>query len=105
MTTFTIERGERFVLRITAKADNATIDLSDGYDVDSWIKSSHGGSVYESMLPTIDGEGRAVIDYDTVDLRAGAYLFDVRFTKDGADAFTTEFALIVNGTITPPSPR
>jgi hypothetical protein len=57
------------------------------------------------MSPTIDNQGRAVIDYDTINLRAGAYLFDIRFTKAGADAFTTEAALIVGGTITPPSPR
>jgi hypothetical protein len=105
MTTFTIERGERFVLTIVADNGASDIDLNDGYEVDAWIKSSHSGSVYESMSPTIDNQGRAVIDYDTINLRAGAYLFDIRFTKAGADAFTTEAALIVGGTITPPSPR
>jgi len=107
MTTFTIERGERFNLRIVAKNGSTTVDLTDGYVVDAWIKSGPGVSpaVYESMSPTIDDDGRVAIDYDTVALGVGRYLFDIRFTKSGSDFFTIESALVVNGTITPPTPR
>lgn len=106
MTTITKEKGERLNLRITAKAGEATVDLSDGYTVDAWIKSVRASrTVYETMSPTIDGDGRIVIDYDTVNLSPGTYEFDLRFTKAGADAFTHEFTFILNSTVTPPSAR
>jgi hypothetical protein len=75
------------------------------YTVDAWIKSATTGRVRESMSPAIDDQGRAVITYDTVNLKPGTYYFDIRFTAEGADQITPEITLIVNGTVTPPSPR
>lgn len=75
------------------------------YTVDAWIKSATTGRVRESMNPTIDDQGRAVIAYDTVHLSPGTYYFDIRFTSGGADQITPEITLVVNGTVTPPSPR
>jgi hypothetical protein len=84
---------------------NVVYENNYQWGVDAWIKSATTGRVHESMQPEINDQGQVVLSYDTVNLAAGNYRFDIRFTQNGVDQFTREIPVRINSTITPPSPR
>ena len=101
--TITLSRGERLALLATAKTNGVAITLDSSWLIGAAIMEN-GTSAPIDLSPTIV-LGKVAIDFDTADLRPGTYVMDLRFTRQGSDQFTQKLKVVIERTVTTPSPR
>lgn len=100
-----LSKGESLVLVAPATnlVSNTLIDLSTGgYEVKSEIT---GKRFRDDLGATITGDGKILIDYDTVALVPGDYAFDIRVSLGGVDAYTPKVILRLKSVETEPTLR
>lgn len=103
MTTLTLNRGETLGILATPKNNGATIVLDGTWSVAAAIAPAGSTSGEIDMGATISG-GKVSIQYDTVDLSAGAYNVDIRITKS-VDTWTEKIRVNIKEPVTKPSAR
>jgi hypothetical protein len=103
-TTIRLRRGETLQIAATAKTPAGTVvDLAaGGYEVAAEAIGPMGARV--DFSPTLDEQGRVIIDHDTVAMPLGEWFFDIRLTSD-TDQFSQALTLLLTDPITPPSAR
>lgn len=102
--TITLSKGERLSLLATAKTDGVAITLDSSWQVAAAIMPN-GGSTSVDLSPSIV-LGKVSIDFDTVDLKPGNHVMDLRFTNpQSRDQFSSQIKVVILPTITAPSTR
>jgi len=102
--TITLSQGERLSLLATAKQNGTAITLDSSWLVGAAIMPN-GGNAAVDLSPSIV-LGKVSIDFDTVDLKPGNHVMDLRFTNaQSRDQFSSQIKVVIRPTVTAPSPR
>jgi len=78
-TQHSLNRGERLAVTVTIQdgGENVFADVANGYSVEAQMSDIKGGAeLYD--LGAIFANGRGVINYETANIAAGIYYFDVK---------------------------
>ena len=78
-TQITLNRGENLAVTVTIQdgGTNVFADVANGYSIEAQMSNINGGAeLYDLGADFSNGSG--VINYDTANLDAGIYFFDVK---------------------------
>jgi hypothetical protein len=106
-TPISLNRSQRLQLTIAPALDGTAVAVDGTWDVAAAISRDAAGKRRVADVPTtIDASDRIAIDFDTVDLPAGYYWFQVRITAPGeGDQYTLRRQMILLPIIPDPSDR
>jgi len=104
MADATLTRGEHLAVTVRIQDDgaNVTANTAAGYSIEAWLSNGKAGDeLYD--LGAVFSNGVGVINYDTTNLAAKTYFFDVKLGfPTGEERWTDTVSILLKEPITNP---